>query len=116
MDVNISAAITKINEMINGFIAALPNVVIAAIVLVLFLFIATWVKKIINQVGQRSGLSHSASLLMGRLSRWLVIFFGILVTLSIVIPSFNYWASAALRSALLFETLLKTSWPEFSSS
>lgn len=89
MDVNISAAITKINEMINGFIAALPNVVIAAIVLVLFLFIATWVKKIINQVGRRSGLSHSASLLMGRLSRWLVIFFGALVALSIVIPSFN---------------------------
>lgn len=89
MDVNISAAMTKVNEMINGLIAALPNVVIAAIVLVLFLFIATWVKKLINRVGRRSGLSQSASILMGRLSRWLVIFFGILIALSIVIPSFD---------------------------
>ena len=31
MDINISAAFNKINELINGFIAALPNLVIAAV-------------------------------------------------------------------------------------
>lgn len=76
MDVNISAAITKINEMINGLIAALPNITIAAIVFIIFLFVATWIKKLISQITGRSGLSYSASLLMGRLSRWFIIIFG----------------------------------------
>lgn len=89
MDVNISAAITKINEMINGLIAALPNITIAAIVFIIFLFVATWIKKLISQITRRSGLSYGASLLMGRLSRWFIIIFGGLIALSIIIPSFN---------------------------
>ncbi|MCB0167124.1 MAG: mechanosensitive ion channel [Anaerolineae bacterium] len=89
MDVNISAALNKINDMINGLIAALPNVVIAAIIFFIFLFTASWIKTLISQVSRRSGLSHSASLLMGRLSRWFIIIFGGLIALSIIIPSFN---------------------------
>ncbi|MCB0212406.1 MAG: hypothetical protein KDJ52_23895 [Anaerolineae bacterium] len=38
MDISISAAITKINEMMNGLIAALPNVVIGIIIFIAFLF------------------------------------------------------------------------------
>lgn len=89
MDVNISAAITKVNEMVNSFIATLPNIVIGIIVFVLFLLGATWLKKIVVGITGRSGLSRSASLLMGRLSRWLLVFLGALVALSIVIPSFE---------------------------
>lgn len=89
MEVNISTALAKINEMVNGFIAALPSIFVAAIVFLLFFFLATWTKSLVERISDRSGLEKNASLLMGRLSRWLVIFFGILIVLSIVIPSFE---------------------------
>jgi len=89
MDINISAATTKITEIINGLIAALPNIIIAAIVFVLFYLVARWVKTLVQRLTQKSGLEPNARMLMGRLSRWLVIFFGVLVALSIIIPSFQ---------------------------
>ncbi|MCB0212407.1 MAG: mechanosensitive ion channel family protein [Anaerolineae bacterium] len=46
-------------------------------------------KKLIRQITARSGLSKSASLLMGRLSRWFIILFGGLIASSIVIHSFE---------------------------
>ena len=89
MDISISAGIEKINNMINGLIAALPNLVIATIVFALFYFLAGWVRNIVNNISDRYGLERNASLLMGRLSRWTILFFGTLISLSIIIPSFE---------------------------
>ncbi|MDX1520888.1 MAG: mechanosensitive ion channel [Anaerolineae bacterium] len=89
MDINISAALNKINEMINSLIAALPNLVIAALVMVLFYLGANWIKSLSQSLANRYDIAPNASLLVGRLARWLTLFFGVLVALSIIIPSFE---------------------------
>lgn len=89
MEVSVSAALDKINEMINGLIAALPNIVIGLVVFVLFYFIAGWTKSLIERLVEKSNLESNAKLLLGRIARWLVISAGVLITLSIIIPSFD---------------------------
>lgn len=86
MNIDGSIALTKINEIINDLIAALPNIAIGVIIFLLFYLAVKWAKGLVERLTDRSGLAPNASLLVGPLSRWLVIFLGLLVTLSVVIP------------------------------
>ncbi len=89
MDANISLALAKTNDTINGVIKVLPNLIIAAVIFGLFYLAAIWIRSLIERLTKNSGLSDNASVLMGRLSRWLLVFLGIMVGLSIVVPSFE---------------------------
>lgn len=89
MNISLTAAIDRVNEMVNGLIAALPGLVIGTIVFTMFYIMAGWVRQLVERLMQRSQLEHTATRLFGQLSRWGVIFFGVLVALSVVIPSFE---------------------------
>ncbi len=86
---DISRAWQTLVDMANGFIAALPNMVLAAILLVVFYFIANWVRSLAERLAKEGGLTLNAGRVLGRLARWLVIFVGLLVALPIVFPSFE---------------------------
>ena len=78
-----------IQEMANNFIATLPNIGLGIIAFALFYLIAKWVRSGAGRVAKTAGLSPSAALVLGRLSRWATIFAGLLVALSIALPGFT---------------------------
>ncbi|NIV40694.1 MAG: mechanosensitive ion channel [Anaerolineae bacterium] len=89
MTVSLSKAWQTIQEMVNSFIAALPNIGLAIVVFALFYLGAKWVRSAVERVTGAAGLSRSAGLVLGRLSRWLTMGVGLLVALNIAVPSFT---------------------------
>ena len=78
-------AFDKVNSMIEGFFAILPNLVIGLVVLVVFYLVSKLLRKIISRpdAGNVTGVRQ----VLGRLSQWFVIFLGFMVTASIIVPS-----------------------------
>ena len=89
MNFNWSIALEQIQEMIRDFISLLPYVVIALIVLFLFYLVAKWVRSLVHQFSVRRHHQGNVSLLLGKLSQWAILIFGILVAAAIVFPGFK---------------------------
>lgn len=75
-----------VNGMINGFLALLPNLIIALVILVIFYFIGKALRGVITRVTTNRS-SANVGLVLGRLTEWLILFLGLLVALAIVAPS-----------------------------
>jgi small-conductance mechanosensitive channel len=75
--------------MVNSAIAALPSIALGFVVFALFYLAARWVKALVERVVEAGGLSPSASLVLGRLARWLTIGVGLLVAFNIAMPGFT---------------------------
>lgn len=82
-----SRAWNTVEGMIDGWIAALPNLVVACVVFLIFLFIARQLRAVVHRFTDRK--HGNAGLVMGRLTEWGILTAGVLVALSIVIPSFH---------------------------
>lgn len=89
MNFDIGPAWEKINSIINGAIAILPNLVLAIIVLAVALMLSRWLKGLVVGFYARHGRHQNLGIVLGRLIQWLVISFMLLVTMSIVLPSFH---------------------------
>ncbi|MBE9182481.1 mechanosensitive ion channel family protein [Oculatella sp. LEGE 06141] len=89
MNSDASAAWLKIQEMINGAIALLPNVVLAIIVFILFFFLARGIKGFVKRLTRRHRQARNLGLVLGRLAQGVTILVGLFVALSIVIPTFR---------------------------
>ena len=87
MNLDIGPAWEKINAILNGAIAILPNLFLAIVMFTIALLLSRWLKRVIG--GFYSERHRNLGALMGRLTQWLVISFALLVTLSIVLPSFH---------------------------
>ena len=92
-----SIAWQKINEMGRSFMAVLPNLILGLIVLVIFLFAAKGVRSLVQRVTASRQQSQSLTLLLSRLAYVLMLIIGILVTFTVMVPSFT---PATLISAL----------------
>jgi len=89
MTSGVSTAWAKIQGMVNGAIAMLPNIVLALIVLFLFYFAAKSIKSLVRRLTNRHRHARNLGLVLGRLSQGLIILVGLFIALSIVIPSFK---------------------------
>jgi small conductance mechanosensitive channel len=78
MNTEISAAWNKVENMINGFMVLLPNIVLALIVFAFFFFVA-----------RKHRQARNLGLVLGRLAQGVTILIGLFIALSIVIPSFK---------------------------
>ena len=87
MNVQISAAWEKVQGMINGFIALLPNLVLALIVFAIFFFAAGMIRGLVRRLTRDRRHARNLGLILGRLAQWLVILIGLFIALSIVIPT-----------------------------
>ena len=92
-----SIAWQKINEMGRSFMAVLPNLIIGLVVFVFFLFAARGVRSLVQRVTANRQQSQSLTLLLSRLAYVLMLIIGILVTFTVMVPSFT---PATLISAL----------------
>jgi small conductance mechanosensitive channel len=79
----------QLQEMVFGFLAALPQIGLAIIVFALLYFAANWVKSMVKRVAQAAELTPGAEMVLSRLARWLVIGFALLLALTIAVDSFK---------------------------
>lgn len=89
MQIDFSVAFTKLQAMLNGLIALLPNLVLALIVLSLFYFGGRGVRALVKSATDRYSQARALGVVLGRLAQLIVIVVGLLVSLSIVIPTFR---------------------------
>ncbi|BAY92746.1 MULTISPECIES: mechanosensitive ion channel family protein [unclassified Tolypothrix] len=89
MNAEISVVWKQIQEMLNGFIALLPNMVLALIVFVIFFLIARSIKKVVKRVTRNRRQARNLGLVLGRLAQGTTILIGLFIALSIVIPTFR---------------------------
>lgn len=92
-----SIAWQKITQMGREFMALLPNLLIGFVVFVVFIFVARGVQSLVERVVENRQQSQSLKLLLSRLSYVATLILGVLVTVTIVVPSFT---PASLLSAL----------------
>ncbi|MBW3127434.1 mechanosensitive ion channel family protein [Hymenobacter profundi] len=86
---NFSIAWQKINAMGRDFMALLPNLILGIVVFVIFLFIASGVRSLVRKVTASRQQSQSLTLLLSRLAYVFMLIVGILVTFTVMIPSFT---------------------------
>ncbi|MBD2247308.1 mechanosensitive ion channel family protein [Nostoc sp. FACHB-888] len=89
MNAEISTAWDKIQSMINGLIALLPNILLGLIVFIFFLFIASRIKALVKRLTRNRRSARNLGLVLGRLAQGLTILIGLFIALSIVIPTFQ---------------------------
>lgn len=87
MNIQISAAWEKVQGMSNGFIALLPNVVLALIVFAIFFVIAGAIRRLVRRLTRDRRHARNLGLILGRLAQWTTILIGLFISLSIVIPT-----------------------------
>jgi small conductance mechanosensitive channel len=89
MNIHLSGALTTIQNMVNGLIALLPNLVVAVLFFVLSLFLGGAVRTVVRRVTLQHKQHVSLGLLLGRLTQGIIIFIGALIAFAIAIPSFK---------------------------
>lgn len=87
MNVQVSTAWEKVQGMINGFIALIPNLVIAVVVFVIFFVVAGAVRRLVRRVTRDRRQARNLGLILGRLAQWTMLLIGLFISLSIVIPT-----------------------------
>lgn len=83
---DVSKAWQKIDELVGGFYELLPNLLIALVVFVLFFSVAKLVQYSAKK-WTKDRKSHNLGIVLGRLGKWIVVLFGLMVAVSIVSPS-----------------------------
>lgn len=87
MNVQISAAWEKVQGMINGFIALIPNLVLALIVFAIFFVVAGAIRQVVRRVTRHRRHARNLGLILGRLAQWTILLIGLFISLSIVVPT-----------------------------
>lgn len=83
------AAWAALEEMLTSLIAALPNLIVATLLLVLTYVLSRLSRRLVRRFVDRMSLTAGANLILGRLLQWFVMFLGLLVSLMIMFPSFD---------------------------
>lgn len=89
MPIDLSNAWRSGNRILNNAVSRLPNLIIAIVVFIIFMFIASGAKSLVRRFAVRRRGRQSIALLLGQLVHTVVIIFGLLIALSIVAPSFT---------------------------
>lgn len=97
MNVEFTPIFTRLQSMLQGLVAIIPNILIGLVVFAVFLFIARMVKRGVEAVAHRAGQPRGIALVFGRIASWAVLTLGLLVSLTIIIPTLT---AASLFGAL----------------
>jgi small conductance mechanosensitive channel len=87
MNLDFSHALDTIYDMAAGFIALLPKLFVALIVLTVFYFLARLASRIVRRTTEKR--SAGLTIILQRLAKTIFIVFGLLVALSVVAPQFG---------------------------
>lgn len=88
VDLNPSLAMEKIDSWLDGFVATLPNLVVAIVIFFVFLLIAVLIKKAVLRTATSRGRSNLGEV-MGGFLKAAIILLGGLIAATIVVPTLN---------------------------
>jgi small conductance mechanosensitive channel len=86
---NFSHALVTVTNMLNGFIAGLPEFVLALLIFVIFYFAARRTRYAVARLTEQRKRTKHLGLIMGRLAQGAVIVAGFLIALTVLFPSFQ---------------------------
>ncbi len=89
MKIDFNNALNQAQGIANDIISMLPNLVLAAVILLISYIIGRYTAKAIRALSHRAGQGANVGLLLGRMAVYAVSIFGFLVALSTVFPSFK---------------------------
>lgn len=89
MNFDVSQTWAKINLIVNGFFAMLPNLVLALVLFTISWVVARWAKTFIVGFYGRRGRHQNLGLVLGRVAQAGLILLNLMIALSIVLPSFS---------------------------
>jgi small conductance mechanosensitive channel len=89
MPIHLTTAWKSGERIINGVIALLPNVVLAVVIFIIFLVLASISKSMTRRFAVRQKRRQGVALLMARLVHTAIVVLGFLIALSVVAPSFR---------------------------
>ena len=75
--------------MLDGAVALLPNLILATVIFIIFLILASAVRSVVRKISQQRNHHRNLGLLLGQLAHLSVIIIGLLTALSAVAPSFH---------------------------
>jgi small conductance mechanosensitive channel len=87
--IDLSGAWKSGARIINNVISLLPNFVIALVIFVAFLILASATKSMVHRISARRQRHKNLAILLGQLVQALVLILGFLVSISVVAPSFR---------------------------
>jgi small-conductance mechanosensitive channel len=89
MPIDFSAAWRTGVKIINDTISLLPNLVLAVVIFVLFLILASACKSFTRRFGERRRKRQGVAILLGQLVQTTIAIVGFLIAFSAVAPSFH---------------------------
>jgi small conductance mechanosensitive channel len=87
--VNFSPVWKTLQQIINGIIVAIPGVVIALAVFIVFFFVAKGIRFSIERLTVKRKRTRALGRVLGRVAQGSIVFLGLLVALVIIFPSFK---------------------------
>ena len=81
-----SQTVEQIQNMVSSFISAIPQLVVAVIVFILFMIGSRIVQSLVKKWTEPYGPAN-VSLLLGRMAKWAMLVVGVLVAIAVVAPS-----------------------------
>ena len=87
--VHASTAWNSADRIIQGAVALLPKIVLAAAVFILFVIVARLIRWGIRRLGEKRGIRRNAATLLAKLVQLGILIVGLMAALSIVAPSFT---------------------------
>lgn len=87
--VHASTAWKSADRIVQGVIAALPKLVLAAAVFILFVLAGKFFRWLILRVGKRRRIKQNAAILLAKMIDLVILIVGLMAALSIVAPSFT---------------------------
>jgi small-conductance mechanosensitive channel len=90
VNLDLSPAFERAQNVVNSLIAAIPGVIFALVVLAIFFLIGKGVRTLVARLTERRLHAHrNAGTAVGRLAQGVVLFIGLLVALSVALPTFQ---------------------------
>ncbi|HWS83190.1 MAG TPA: mechanosensitive ion channel domain-containing protein, partial [Ktedonobacteraceae bacterium] len=78
-----------ITNMAGGLIAALPNLMLAFIIFIIFYVVARKIRSVVTQITEKQHRAKNLGALLGKMAQTSVIVAGLLVIMTVVFPSFR---------------------------
>lgn len=87
MSAELAILLQRVHALGLGALRMLPNLVIALLVFILFLFIATWTRRLVQHLN--AGKHANLVVVLGRMAQWGMRLLGLLLAATIAFPTFT---------------------------
>ena len=88
LDVNTQSIVEKLDTWLDGFIRNLPNILIAILVFIVFIYIAKYAGRGIRKLLKKKGRENFGEIL-GSFSKWVLLLIGLMMSLTIMSPNLS---------------------------